>query len=905
MASISSTNSTSSLGNTSLRGFGGMASGIDRDSIIEQMTLGTTTKINNQKKKISQLQWKQEAYMNISDKIIDLTDKYASYSSSSNLKDPTAFAKNVISVHGKESSTSFVTAKGTSSLINNVSILGVGQLATSTVQRSKTHISKTGLSTTVSDLGELSYSSKLAGLKLSFGVYDSTSHKMQDKGSFEFKSTYKTMEDDENGGKKEVTHTINYTPQTEAEYKKLVDDLNGLANEDGEDNALVKFTLEKDADGNHLIKVHAGKAAEKEGYAIKTSSSALTALGYEAKEGVDTSQGIKFSDFTSSQTKAFEESGIHQQSKIDYLTGKKLYFNYDGNQKQIELITSAERDAVKELTVKDLSTEEQQKLKDALTAAGEISPGGALDESQKLTDVYESLNKKLAELEEKKETDPTAADAIEKVKAGMGAISAKQMDKLKTESKLQDRLDKAFGKDMVKANFDGNISFSVTKKGSTLSAVTSDYNLLKELGISYGESNKINLGGNITQEALTEALDKVEITDANGQLNLKINGVQITGLTKDSTINDILSKINSSSAGVKATYVDATGEFTLISSETGEGRDISFDSDLAKALFDGGKDKLEEGKNAEIYVSYGDGKAVKLDRASNTFNLEGLTVTVSGVFGGSYKTDADGNEIKDTEGNRIWEANTSESVTFSAKADVDAAVEKVKTFFEDFNALVTDINKEITTRPDSSYQPLTDEQKAQMDETSIENWEKKAKQGMLYGDSAMRDLSVAVQSIFSKMMSNGASYEDLKEIGITYSEDYGDGGTLVFDETAFRTAMENNPEKVSRIFTGGNGISKGLVNVVEETFTPYATRYANRNGGSYGRLVEIAGTNKKPTTLMDNDIYKQLKEMQETIDSLNERLQVEQDRYISQFTTMETLLNKMNTQSSYLSQLTA
>ncbi|MCI8664803.1 MAG: flagellar filament capping protein FliD [Hungatella sp.] len=905
MASISSTNSTSSLGNTSLRGFGGMASGIDRDSIIEQMTLGTTTKINNQKKKISQLQWKQEAYMNISDKIIDLTDKYASYSSSSNLKDPTAFAKNVISVLGKESSTSFVTAKGTSSLINNVSILGVGQLATSTVQRSQTHISKTGLSTTVSDLGELSYSSKLAGLKLSFGVYDSTSHKMQDKGSFEFKSTYKTMEDDENGGKKEVTHTINYTPQTEAEYKKLVDDLNGLANEDGEDNALVKFTLEKDADGNHLIKVHAGKAAEKEGYAIKTSSSALTALGYEAKEGVDTSQGIKFSDFTSSQTKAFEESGIHQQSKIDYLTGKKLYFNYDGNQKQIELITSAERDAVKELTVKDLSTEEQQKLKDALTAAGEISPGGALDESQKLTDVYESLNKKLAELEEKKETDPTAADAIEKVKAGMGAISAKQMDKLKTESKLQDRLDKAFGKDMVKANFDGNISFSVTKKGSTLSAVTSDYNLLKELGISYGESNKINLGGKITQGALTEALNGVKITDANGQLDLKINGVQITGLTKDSTINDILSKINSSSAGVKATYVDATGEFMLISSETGEGRDISFDSDLAKALFDGGKDKLEEGKNAEIYVSYGDGRAVKLDRASNTFNLEGLTVTVSGVFGGSYKTDADGNEIKDTEGNRIWEANTSESVTFSAKADVDAAVEKVKTFFEDFNALVTDINKEITTRPDSSYQPLTDEQKAQMDETSIENWEKKAKQGMLYGDSAMRDLSVAVQSIFSKMMSNGASYEDLKEIGITYSEDYGDGGTLVFDETAFRTAMENNPEKVSRIFTGGNGISKGLVNVVEETFTPYATRYANRNGGSYGRLVEIAGTNKKPTTLMDNDIYKQLKEMQETIDSLNERLQVEQDRYISQFTTMETLLNKMNTQSSYLSQLTA
>ena len=87
------------------------------------------------------------------------------------------------------------------------------------------------------------------------------------------------------------------------------------------------------------------------------------------------------------------------------------------------------------------------------------------------------------------------------------------------------------------------------------------------------------------------------------------------------------------------------------------------------------------------------------------------------------------------------------------------------------------------------------------------------------------------------------------------------------------------------------------------TFTPYATRYSSKNGNSYGRLIEIAGSSKKPTTLMSNEIYNQLKEMQNTIDKLNERLQTEQDRYISQFTTMETLINQMNTQSSYLSQL--
>ena len=48
MASVSA--ASNGLGNTSLRGFGGFASGIDRDSMIEQMTMGTTTKISNQKK---------------------------------------------------------------------------------------------------------------------------------------------------------------------------------------------------------------------------------------------------------------------------------------------------------------------------------------------------------------------------------------------------------------------------------------------------------------------------------------------------------------------------------------------------------------------------------------------------------------------------------------------------------------------------------------------------------------------------------------------------------------------------------------------------------------------------------------------------------------------------------------
>ncbi len=833
MASISSTNS---IGNTSLRGYGGMASGIDRDSIIEKMTLGTTTKINNQKKKITQIQWKQEAYRNISDQILDFGDKYTSFSSTNSLKDPNFFAKNIISVHGRDEATRFVTATGTSNLLNNVSLKGVEQLATSTVRQSNTHKSVNGIETNLDDLNAVWRDSKLKGSQLIFEKPGEGNNKAQ-VIKLTLPDAY--TETDANG--KEVTKEIDYTT---TDTDELVRQLNlALKNADikiGDHEAkdMLKFTSEN---GKINLNINNGKDAT--GYQVY--GTAMQALGYGDKKIDATEAGLNAENTAKTQT--FEDTGISKTPAIDAMAGKKLTFNYDGSKKEVELISKDELDALK-----------------------------ALPEDKQLAQMAKNL---------------------------------------------QSRLDRAFGKGTVKAKIsaDGNLSFDTTNETSSLSIVSNDYGLLNNLGVSYGESNKVNLSGKLDQAGILGDAANVEafITDGN-TLDLKINGVAIEGLTKDSSINDILSKINSTTnAGVKATYVDATGQFMLVSSETGAGREISLDSDLSKVLFGQGTKKsdgtidvngyngneragLEYGKNAIICVSYGNGVDVKMERASNTFDLEGLSVTVSGAFGGKFEKDA-------TTGKEVWKANSAGGVTFTAKADVDGIVERVKGFFEDFNKLAGDVNKEITTRPDSSYGPLTDEQKKEMDETSIENWENRAKQGMLYGDSAMRDLSTDVQGIFLKLMNN-VGFEELKAMGITYSDDYGDGGTISFDESKFRAAVEKDSEAVGNVFTGGGEVSKGLVDIMDETFTPYATRYSSKNGGgtgkgSYGRLIEIAGSEKKPTTLLNNQLYRDIEDIQDLIERLQSQLKSEQDRYISQFTTMETLLNQMNTQSSYLSQL--
>ncbi len=854
MASVSS---TSSLGNTSLRGFGGMVSGIDRDEIIEQMTLGTTTKISNAEKDITKLEWKQEAFRSISDKIIGLSDDYFSFSSPSSLVDPTIFAKNLITVHGSEKSSKYVTASGTSDLVGNVSVKEVRNLASAAVLKSDAHVDG-ALQTSLNNFTDTKLeSSKLKDTYLTFGIYDNKNG-WSNEVKLKFNSSYTEKDPVTN---EEKTKTIEYifreqkAGETDDEYaaeknkfyNTLAEDLNKMIDQQdlGDLKGKIKF---KYSETNKALELDVDSSVKDYELNRVGSSAAGVLLGLSN----DDAKNIKLEDINKN-TAGNVDKLVSRTNALEGLMNKEVTFNYNGSQKKIALLTKDE--------VADI-----KKLQD--------------------------------------QTPPASAEEqMEIMRAG-----------------LQERLDRAYGQGKVLAELDtnGNLTFKTSDQSSGVSITSGDDDVLRCLGISYGASSKVSLSGSLSQNQDKFGLAAGENVDdwTEEDLRLEINGVQIGGITKDTSISDILSKINKSNAGVKATYVEATGQFMLVSSETGEKREIKVgdtngQSKLEEALFGYGKvsdEKLKgasvDGKDATIVVSYGNGVDVELKRSSNSFNLEGLTVTVSGVFGGEYKKDADGNVTDE------WISDSSDTVTFTAKADVDKATERVKSFFEAFNELVEEVNGQLTTRPDSDYGPLTDEQKEEMSETSIENWEKKAKQGILFGDSSIRDLSSDIQGIFTKLMNDGASYDDLNKIGITYSSDYKDGGKLVFDEAKFRAAMESEPELVSKIFTGGDGVGKGLTKIMEKTFTPYATRYASDNAvsygqrGSYGRLIEEAGSEKAPTTLFNNFIYNQIKDIQNRITSLRSQLVTQQDRYIKQFSTMETLISQMNSQSSWLSQIT-
>ncbi len=301
---------------------------------------------------------------------------------------------------------------------------------------------------------------------------------------------------------------------------------------------------------------------------------------------------------------------------------------------------------------------------------------------------------------------------------------------------------------------------------------------------------------------------------------------------------------------------------------------------------------------------------MELIRDSNSFTVDGLSIGVKGTFGykvnkddAGHLLDADGNPLAPGKDPVMVLDKDADAVEIDARVNTDNIVDGIKAMVEEYNKIIELVNKELTTKPDRDYSPLTSEQKKELSESEIETWEEKAKSGMLYGDSDLRMLSSDLRFIIG-----GGNAEALKAVGITTSTLYSDNGKLTLDESKLRAALETDPESVEKLFTApqgtknekGNditGIATNLKNVMD--------KYVKTLGSmdSKGILIKKAGSTSSPMSLTENGFYKQIAEINKQISKLQTRLESERDRYIKQFTSLETLISQMNSQSSWLSQL--
>ncbi len=791
MASISSLSASTNSAMSSLRGYGGLASGLDRDELIEGMTSGTQTKISKQEQKKTKLEWQQEAYRNISDKMIAFASKYTStMSSSSNLFSDAFWGAASTSVVGKNSK--FIGVSGANkTAAANVTILGVKQMAKNAQMMSSSAVSDRKLTTSAVNTGEMDIST-LAGKNLTFKVGDKSYSVSIPYGTGE---PFANVEDaakaiNEAMAKVEVSYTGSSKKGTLADFVEV-----GTAGG--------RFTIS--SKGNEVT---------------LTGGSAMAAMGYQDlydAEKKDGKKGIEIKSAAKGGTLATKPAELSEsQTLAQRLGGKSLTFSYNGTSKSIEL--------------------------------------------------------------------PSVADIANNAKDGDGGLEY-------VKEELQKSLDAAFGKGRVEVDLDENnkLSFkttvpnqkdedgnSVEDTTSTLSITGGSQSLMAShggLGITAGESNRLNLNTGIQNSGLKGA----EGMDADKTYTMKINDTDFTFTAKDS-ISSIMDKINKSDAGVKISYMSTADKFVIESTVDGASGDVKLEGDGAELLFgkegETGGYAVTEGQDAIVAVKYaGSSEVVELTRGSNSFSIDGLNVTAKGEFGytdGVLSTDPD------------------DAVTFETNVSSEKMVSAISDMVKEYNEILELVNSQLSTRPDSDYFPLTDDQKKEMSESEIKLWEEKAKAGILFGSSELRSLADDLRwAILPK------DQQAMEAMGISVSSSWQDNGKLSFDETKFKAALEQDPDAVKEAFTRSDGIASNLKNTMN--------KYVNTMGATKGILIEKAGSTHAPTSVLSNSIKSEIDDVDKILANLKERLKSEQDRYISQFTQLETLISQMNSQSSYLS----
>ena len=368
-------------------------------------------------------------------------------------------------------------------------------------------------------------------------------------------------------------------------------------------------------------------------------------------------------------------------------------------------------------------------------------------------------------------------------------------------------------------------------------------------------------------------------TALNGdKFEFSINGEKFT-FEKSSTVGDVINAINKADIGVKASFSTMTQSFKLESTETGTAGKLNIEQtsgNLLNSLFNSSDDFTKKdayGKNGTITISTDGENYTTYTSASNEYSFDGTTFNIAKL--GNFDSSVDGVD----------------EITVTTEKDTSSIKDTVIKFIDAYNQLLDDVYGEIqTSRPKkngSYYDPLTEEQEEEMKSDEIEKWNNEAKKGLLYQDNY---LSTFVSSIRGAMSSSKVDGFTLYDLGISLATDWKSNGKLVVDDDKLENAINTYGDKVTSFFVDSDkGLAATLNNEID--------RAISTRDKKVGYLSGIAGI-ENTTTEKDNALYSQINNMQTLINNLQTRYENEMERYWKQFTTLETYMSNMQSQSS-------
>ena len=402
------------------------------------------------------------------------------------------------------------------------------------------------------------------------------------------------------------------------------------------------------------------------------------------------------------------------------------------------------------------------------------------------------------------------------IRAGKFSVNGQQIE-IATTDTLQEVFNKISDatNGAVIGNYDP-VADKIVLTGDTtivLGSATDTSNFLQVTKLNNNGTAEVESGGSLgaikKAKTLAEAGFATAIDDGGaGAGEFKINGVSISFSTTGDSVQNVIDRINNSTAGVTASYDSVNDRFVLTNKTTGDMgvslEDVTGNFLAASGLSTGA---LERGNNL-IYEIDGGGQ---LTSTSNTITedssgLAGLTITA-------------------------LDEGTSQVTVSSDTGGIRTAITD---FITEYNTLQKLIDKSTASTTDAAG---------------------KVTAGLLAQDNDTVEIAKSLREIVVSRLTTALGVRSLDDIGIITN---GNDDTLELDDEAkLDTALGDNLQAVTNLFTDStSGLAVKLAEFIEKTT------------GDDGTLVN----HQENLTDDVADIDKQIEEMERIVQAQKEAL---------------------------------
>lgn len=280
-----------------------------------------------------------------------------------------------------------------------------------------------------------------------------------------------------------------------------------------------------------------------------------------------------------------------------------------------------------------------------------------------------------------------------------------------------------------------------------------------------------------------------------------------------------------------------------------------------------------DGCDSEIYLN-----GIKYTGSSNSYSINGLNITAQVV------TDTDG---------KVSDAN---AISITTSTDTQGIYDKIKDFLSQYNSLINEITSLYNADSAKGYEPLTDDEKDAMSDTEVEKWEQKIKDSLLRRDDNLESLMSAMTSAMSGAVEVNGKKMYLSNFGI---KTLGYLNAPANQQNAYHIDGDeddaNSSGNADKLMTAITNDSDTVINFMQGL--------AENLYDSIHKKMQSSSLSSIYTVYNDKEMASEYSDYTSIIKKWEEKLQDKEDYYYKKFSSMETALSKLNSQTSSLSGL--